>query len=114
MRALPTCSPRNIPTALYDMAPLLGWISLPWLCAIRQPTLVICGDDDPISPQVNHRIMAALISGAQLCAIKGGGHVILMDSLARVAPVITRFLLGKLSFPAGTLKIESTWGVCDN
>ena len=20
----------------------------------------------------------------------------------------------KLSFPAGTLKIESTWGVCDN
>jgi hypothetical protein len=22
--------------------------------------------------------------------------------------------LGYLSFPAGTLKIESTWGVCDN
>jgi pimeloyl-ACP methyl ester carboxylesterase len=48
------------------MAPLIGWTSLPWPRAIRQPTLVICGDDDPIAPQVNHRIMTALIPGAQL------------------------------------------------
>jgi len=94
VRAIPICSPRNIPAALYDMAPLIGWTSLPWLWAIRQPTLVICGDDDPIAPQVNHRIMAALIPRAQLCTIDGGGHVMLMDSPARVAPVITRFLRG--------------------
>jgi poly(3-hydroxyoctanoate) depolymerase len=36
-------------------------MSLPWLWAIRQPTLVICGDDDPIAPQVTTGIMAALI-----------------------------------------------------
>jgi pimeloyl-ACP methyl ester carboxylesterase len=48
------------------MAPLIGWTSLPWPRAIRQPTLVIRGDDDPIAPQVNHRIMTALIPGAQL------------------------------------------------
>jgi len=96
VRAMPICSPANIPAALYDMAPLIGWTSLPWLWAIRQPTLVICGDDDPIAPQVNHRIMAALIPRAQLHTIKGGGHVMLMDSPARVAPVITRFLRGCL------------------
>jgi pimeloyl-ACP methyl ester carboxylesterase len=94
VRAMPICSPANIPVALRDMAPLLGWTSLPWLWAIRQPTLVICGDGDPIAPQVNHQIMAALIPHAQLHIIEGGGHLMLMDSPARVAPVITRFLRG--------------------
>jgi pimeloyl-ACP methyl ester carboxylesterase len=92
VRAMPICSPRNIPAALYDMAPLLGWTSLPWLWAVRQPTLVICGDDDPITRQVNHRIMAALIPRAQLHIIEGGGHLVLIDSPARVAPIITSFL----------------------
>ena len=91
-RAMPICSPPNIPTALHNMAPLLGWTSLPWLWAIRQPTLVICGDDDPIAPQLNHRIMAALIPHAQLHTIEGGGHLMLMDSPARVGPIITSFL----------------------
>ena len=95
VRAMPICSPPNIPAALYDMAPLLGWTSLPWLWAIRQPTLVICGDDDPIAPPINHRIMAALIPRAQLHIIKGGGHLMLMDSPARVAPIVTRFLRGR-------------------
>ncbi len=94
MRAMPICSPPDIPTALHNMAALIGWTSLPWLWAIRQPTLVICGDDDPITPQVNHRIMAALIPRAQLHTIKGGGHLMLMDSPERVAPIITRFLRG--------------------
>ena len=94
VRAMPICSPPNIPAALYDMAPLLGWTSLPWLWAIRQPTLVICGDDDPIARQVNHRIMAALIPRAQLHIIEGGGHLVLIDSPARVAPIITSFLRG--------------------
>jgi poly(3-hydroxyoctanoate) depolymerase len=94
VRAMPICSPPNIPTALHNMAPLLGWTSLPWLWAIRQPTLVICGDDDPLAPQLNHQIMAALIPRAQLCVIEGGGHLVLMDSPARVAPVITGFLRG--------------------
>jgi poly(3-hydroxyoctanoate) depolymerase len=94
VRAMPICSPRNIPAAVSDMAPLIGWTSLPWLWTIRQPTLVICGDDDPIARQVNHRIMAALIPHAQLHIIEGGGHVVLMDSPARVAPIITRFLRG--------------------
>jgi pimeloyl-ACP methyl ester carboxylesterase len=93
-RAMPICSPPNIPTALHNMAPLLGWTSLPWLWAIRQPTLIICGDDDPIAPRINHRIMAALIPRAQLRTIEGGGHLMLMDSPARVAPIITSFLRG--------------------
>ena len=100
VRGMPICSPPGIPTALHDMAPLLGWTSLPWLWAIRQPTLVICGDDDPLAPLINHRIMAALIPRARLRIIEGGGHLVLMDSPARVAPVIADFLRADVSVTA--------------
>jgi pimeloyl-ACP methyl ester carboxylesterase len=38
--------------------------------------------------------MAALIPRAQLDIIEGGGHLVLIDSPARVAPIITSFLRG--------------------
>jgi poly(3-hydroxyoctanoate) depolymerase len=82
------------------MAPLIGWTSLPWLWSIRNPTLVICGDDDPITPRINHRIIAALMGNAQLHTVKGGGHLMLMDSPGRVAPVIASFLKGGQPEPA--------------
>jgi len=94
LRGMPVRSPRTIPAALRDVAPLIGWTSLPWLPVISQPTLVLCGDDDPIAPQVNHRIMAALIPRAQLSVIAGGGHLMLMDSPARTGPVVSGFLRG--------------------
>ena len=76
------------------MAPLFAWTSLPWLWAIRQPTLVVAGDDDPVTPHINHRLMAALIPKARLHTIRGGGHLALVESAAEVAPVITSFLRG--------------------
>jgi len=78
--------------ALYRMAPLFGWTSLPWLCAIGQPALVIAGDDDPVTPLVNHRIIASLMPGATLHTVRGGGHLVLLDSAHHVGPVISRFL----------------------
>jgi poly(3-hydroxyoctanoate) depolymerase len=84
--------PKNLWAGLYRLAPLIGWSSLPFLWMIRHPTLVIAGDDDPVTPLINHRIIAALIPGAQLHIVRGGGHLALVDSPAEVAPVITRFL----------------------
>ena len=76
------------------MSALFGWTSLPWLWAIRQPTLVITGDDDPITPLVNHRVIAMLMPRATLRVMKGGGHLVLLDSAEQVGPVITNFLQG--------------------
>jgi pimeloyl-ACP methyl ester carboxylesterase len=84
--------PTNALAAMYRLAPLFGWTSLPWLRKIRQPTLVVAGDDDPITPLVNHRIIAALVPRASLHIVRGGGHLVLLDSAPEVAPVITSFL----------------------
>ena len=54
VRSLHIRRPTGTLAALYRMAPLIGWTSLPWLWAIGQPTLVIAGDDDPVTPLVNH------------------------------------------------------------
>jgi pimeloyl-ACP methyl ester carboxylesterase len=86
--------PTNALAAMYRLAPLFGWTSLPWLRMIRHPTLVVAGDDDPITPLVNHRIIAALVPRASLHIVRGGGHLVLLDSAPEVAPVITSFLRG--------------------
>lgn len=84
--------PSTLLAAMYRMVPMVGWTSLPWLWTIRQPTLIICGDDDPITPRINHSIMAAMMPRATLHIVPGGGHLALVDSPGQVVPVIAAFL----------------------
>jgi poly(3-hydroxyalkanoate) depolymerase len=69
-----------------------GWTSLPWLWSLRQPTLVLAGDDDPIVPLVNGRILARCIPYARLHVVRGGGHLFLLEQPARIAAVVAGFL----------------------
>jgi poly(3-hydroxyalkanoate) depolymerase len=77
----------------YQLAASTGWSSLPFLRLIRQPTLVVAGDDDPIVPVVNARIMARLIPDARLHVYRGG-HIALVTEAGELAPVIEEFLDG--------------------
>ena len=94
VRSMHIRRPTDTLAALYRMAPLFGWTSLPWLWAIRQPTLVIAGDDDPVTPLVNHRVIATLMPRATLHTVPGGGHLVLLESAPQVGPLITSFLQG--------------------
>ena len=75
----------------YQLAAGAGWSSLPLLPLIKQPTLVIAGDDDPIIPAVNPRLMARLIPDAQLHLYRGG-HLALVSEADQLAPVVEHFL----------------------
>jgi poly(3-hydroxyalkanoate) depolymerase len=75
----------------YQLAASTGWSSLPFLKLIRQPTLLVMGDDDPIVPAVNARIMARLLPDARLHLYQGG-HIALITEADRLAPVIEEFL----------------------
>jgi poly(3-hydroxyalkanoate) depolymerase len=76
----------------YRLAGTAGWTSLPWLHHLTQPTLVVHGDDDPVVPLVNARVVACRVPDARLHVVRGGGHLLLLDSAAEVLPVITDFL----------------------
>ncbi len=69
----------------------LGWTSIHWLHKIRQPTLVLAGDDDPLIPLVNMRMLAWRIPNAQLHIIDDG-HLFLITRAEAVAPIIMKFL----------------------
>ena len=69
----------------------VGWTSLPWLRFLPQPTLVMAGNDDPIVPVVNGRILARLIPHARLVTINDG-HLFLLTSARESAGIISEFL----------------------
>jgi poly(3-hydroxyalkanoate) depolymerase len=79
---------------LWQLSAIVGWSSLPYLHRIRQPTLVLTGDDDPIIRVTNGRILARLIPNARLHVIRGGGHLFLIDQAKESAELIGRFLRG--------------------
>jgi len=76
---------------LYQLLAATGWSSLPWLGALRQRTLVMHGNDDPIVPLTNAKILAARIRDATLYVIDDG-HLFLISRANEVAPVVRRFL----------------------
>jgi poly(3-hydroxyalkanoate) depolymerase len=77
----------------FQLAASTGWSSLPFLRLIRQPTLILAGDDDPIIPVINARVMARLIPDARL-HLYSGGHIALITEAMELAPVVEEFLDG--------------------
>ena len=86
----------TLPPSCYGYAmQLLGgmaWSSWGFLPEIRHETLVICGDDDPLVPVANGKMLAARIPRARLDIVERGGHLLLWDDAERVAPRIGRFV----------------------
>jgi poly(3-hydroxyalkanoate) depolymerase len=75
----------------YQLLAAAGWTSIAFLPRLRQPTLVLTGDDDPIIPVANGRLLARLIPNARL-HIYPGGHIELAARPDLLAPVIEEFL----------------------
>jgi len=81
---------------LYQLTAGAGWTSLPFLPLLRQPTLIMAGDDDPIIPLANARLMHRLIPRSRL-HIYHGGHLGLVTEAAGLAPVVDGFLKGDIT-----------------
>jgi poly(3-hydroxyalkanoate) depolymerase len=79
---------------LYQLAAGAGWTSVPFLPMVRQPTLILSGDDDPIIPLLNARLMHRLIPGSQL-HVFSGGHLGLVTEADELAPVVSEFLTAR-------------------
>ena len=75
----------------YQLLSGIGWTSLPRLRRLQAPTLILAGDDDPIIPLVNARIMYRLIPNSTL-HVYSGGHLELAADAGRIASVVEAFL----------------------
>jgi poly(3-hydroxyalkanoate) depolymerase len=81
-------SPRGY---LYQLAAGAGWTSLPFLPLLRQPTLILAGDDDPLIPLANARLLRRLIPNSRL-HVYHGGHLSLVTEAAELGPTVDAFL----------------------
>jgi pimeloyl-ACP methyl ester carboxylesterase len=70
----------------------IGWTSAHYLSRLRQPVLLVAGDDDPIIPTVNALLMARLLRHGTVHIVRGGGHLALLTHADELIPRIHRFL----------------------
>jgi len=84
----------------YQLIAAAGWTSLPRLAGLRPPTLILSGDDDPIVPLANARIMHRLIPHSDLHVYQGG-HLELAAHPERIAPMVEAFLDANRTTPQG-------------
>jgi poly(3-hydroxyalkanoate) depolymerase len=85
----------------YQMLGGVGWTSIFWLHTLRQPTLILHGDDDPLVPLANAKIMQRLIPHAKLY-IFHDGHLGLGTSARELAQVVDQFLTAPASSSTGS------------
>ena len=86
-------SPRGLSDGLHGLAARPD--STPLLREIAVPTLVICGEEDAITPRADALIMANGIKGAELTMIPRAGHLPSMETPeefnAALRPFLRRF-----------------------
>lgn len=68
-----------------------GWTSFHWLHRLPQPTLILTGDDDPIVPPINGRILASRIPDARVRTVDCG-HLFMVTKPREVAGFVKEFL----------------------
>ncbi|WP_426565945.1 poly(3-hydroxyalkanoate) depolymerase [Angustibacter sp. McL0619] len=76
---------------LFQLLAGAGWTSLPALPLIRQQTLILAGNDDPIIPLVNAHIMRRLLPHATV-HVFADGHLGLVTSADELGPLVSQFL----------------------
>ncbi|HET9770303.1 MAG TPA: alpha/beta fold hydrolase [Acidimicrobiia bacterium] len=76
---------------VWQMLALRRFASVLWLHRLRQETLVLAGDSDPIIPVANGRILANRIPRARLEVVEGG-HLFLLTHAEEMAARVNAFL----------------------
>jgi pimeloyl-ACP methyl ester carboxylesterase len=76
----------------YQQAAICWWSSLWFLHTIKQPTLLLRGDDDPLINPINMQVMGSLMPNSSLYTVRNGGHLFLLTHLDEVIPIIVEFL----------------------
>jgi pimeloyl-ACP methyl ester carboxylesterase len=62
------------------------------LPSLRQPVLLLWGDNDPISPVAVGEYLHDRLPDARLHVVKGGKHDLAITHAAEIAPLIAAFL----------------------
>jgi 3-oxoadipate enol-lactonase len=82
--------PRGIANALYGLAARAD--STPTLREVRVPTLVVCGEEDVLTPPAESEALHAGIAGSRLERIPRAGHLSALEDAGAFDAALLRFL----------------------
>ena len=83
----------DVKGTLWRLLAIASWSSVPFLHAIRSPTLVVCGESDQVAVPANSAHLARSIPGARLIMLPGQDHDLQRGGPARLlAQVVEPFL----------------------
>ena len=85
-------SPPSATGYFYQLMALTGWTSLPALPFLDKPVLVMMGENDPIVPLSNGKLLAGAIPGARLEVFENAGHLFLMTHPGKAIRLLREFL----------------------
>lgn len=74
--------------------------STPTLATIDVPTLVVCGDEDALTPPAESRAMAAAIAGSRLELIPGAGHASNLEDAPAFTRLVREFVATAVTTPS--------------
>jgi pimeloyl-ACP methyl ester carboxylesterase len=77
---------------LWHTLAVSSWSSIPFLGAIKAPTLVVAGSRDGVVPPANARVLARRIPGATLVILPGGHDLQRGDQGRALARIVEDFL----------------------
>lgn len=82
----------NTGSYYHQLMAVLGWTSLTRLWRLRMPTLILAGEEDPVTCLYNARILHRAIRGSVLEVLRGEGHFFIVTSPGETADLIRHFL----------------------
>ncbi len=91
------CTPEGVASCQEAMAARPDSTAV--VAALRVPTLVVCGDEDPVTPVEEMRAMAATIPGSRFEVMPGAGHLSNLEQPAEFGALMSDFLAE--SYPPG-------------
>jgi pimeloyl-ACP methyl ester carboxylesterase len=62
------------------------------LSSVRAPTLIVCGDEDQMTPPPLAQALKAEIPGSRLVVLPGAGHMLMLEQPAESAAALEAFL----------------------
>lgn len=76
---------------LYQLSAIMGWTSWHYLPSLKMPALVLMGEDDPIVPVANGRILASRLANAKL-EVLPCGHLFMVTMPEQTAQRVETFI----------------------
>jgi len=84
---------RNGPAALYsDLCAYKAFDSRPWAATLSVPALVLCGEDDRITPVADAEELSGLMPQALLKIIPGAGHMAMLEEPREFNEAVREFI----------------------